>query len=373
MARSFFCSDKRLIYIVFRPVLWDSGGMENWPRVSVVILNYNGLTDTINCLKSLDKCTYPNLEIILLDNGSKVDSEDVKILSQVQQRNYRFIDNKKNDGFAGGCNRGMEIVLKEGLSKYVYLLNNDTEVVADFMEEAVRVAEADDRIGSVASKSFYFGDREVIESAGLTLLDCGDMVARGRGKHTSFFMDDEELLGVCGAAMLLRVDMLKEIGLFDEEFFLYSEDSDLSLRAITAGWKCWFAHRSKIYHKVSASTRKVRNHKFNVMARFNALKAYYCNLPMVVLLINSPIVLFRALALVLASFVFLKWRVAFSFVHAYGSFLMNFRKIKRKRKLVMARKRVSVWHILKLQKSFVPVYWNYFKEIILKGRRSVWE
>lgn len=347
--------------------------MKNWPKVSVVVLNYNGLSDTINCLKSLEKCTYPNMEIIVLDNGSKEGGEDVKVLSEIQQKNYRFIDNKVNLGFAGGCNLGTEIALKEGESKYIYMLNNDTEVEPNFMEEAVGIAEGDDRIGMVASKSFYFDNREVIESAGLTLLDCGDMVARGRGKHTSLLMDDEELLGVCGAAMLLKADMLREIGLFDHEFFLYSEDSDLSLRAITAGWKCWFAHRSKIYHKVSASTRKVRNHKFNVMARFNALKAYYCNLPMAVLLINSPIVLLRALVLVLASLVFFKWRVAFSFVHAYGSFIRNFRKIRRKRRAVIANKRVSAWRVLKLQKSFVPVYFNYFVEIILKGRKSVWE
>jgi len=199
------------------------------------------------------------------------------------------------------------------------------------------------------------------------------MVPRGRGKRSGLFMKDEELLGVCGAAMLLRVDMLKEIGLFDHDFFLYSEDSDLSLRAVTYGWRLWFAHRSKIYHKVSASTRKVRNHKFNVMARFNALKASYYNLPMIVLILNFPLVLVRGIILVLASFVFFKWRVAYSFVHAYGSFIADFRKIRRKRRNVMANKRVSAWHVLKLQKSFFPVYWNYFVEIILKGRKSVWE
>ena len=143
------------------------GLSEECPRVSIVILNYNGLTDTLNCLKSLDKCTYPNLEIILIDNGSP-NGTDPKDLAAVSQKNLRFIDNKKNDGFAEGCNRGMEIVLKEGLSKYVYLLNNDTEVEPDFMEEAVKVAEEDDRRGIVATKSFYFDNREIVESAGLT-------------------------------------------------------------------------------------------------------------------------------------------------------------------------------------------------------------
>jgi len=370
--------------------------MENWPRVSIVILNYNGLADTLNCLKSLDKCTYPNLEVILIDNGSP-DPENVRILAEDSRlrgndirkveipafagmtkdagmtRSYRFIDNKKNDGFAGGCNRGMEIVLAEGKSKYVYLLNNDTEVEPDFMEEAVRVAEQDDRIGIVATKSFYFSDREVVESAGLTLLDSGEVVSRGRMKHSSNLMDDEELLGACGAAALLRVDMLREIGLFDEEFFLYSEDSDLSLRAVTMGWKCWFAHRSKIYHKVSVTTRKVRNYRFNVKARYNQFKAYFCNMPVFVMVVNFIPFFVWSLLMIFGSLIFLKWKIAFSFFHATGQFFRNFGKVMRKRRAVIKKCRISSWHILKLQKSFIPVYLGHFREIILKGRKSVWE
>jgi len=346
--------------------------MEKYPKISVVILNYNGLNDTLNCLKSLDKCTYPNLDIILLDNGSP-NTDEPKVLEKIQQKNYRFIATGKNLGFAGGCNYGIEIALKEGKSEYVYLLNNDTEVEPDVFERSVEVAENDSKIGIVASKSFYYGKRDTIESAGFDLLDCGDVVARGRGKHSSELNRDEELLGVCGAAMLLRCSMLREIGLLDHEFFLYSEDSDLSLRAVVCGWKCWYAHKSVIYHKVSVSTSKVRNHKFNVMARLNALKAYYYNIPLTVLLLNLPFVLIRAVVLVLASFVFLKWRVAFSFCHAIGSFFYNLPKILKKRKAVMKMRKISAWYILKRQKSFIPTYWNYFVEIIWRGRKSVWE
>lgn len=191
--------------------------------------------------------------------------------------------------------------------------------------------------------------------------------------HSNRLMDDEELLGACGAAALLRADMLREIGLFDEEFFLYSEDSDLSLRAVCSGWKCWFAHRSKIYHKVSATTRKVRNYKFNVKARYNQFKAYFCNMPWAVMIVNFIPFLVWSLAMIFGSLIFLKWRIAFSFFRATGQFFGNFGKVMRKRRVVMKRSRVSAWHILKLQKSFIPVYLGHFKEIILKGRKSVWE
>lgn len=347
--------------------------LSEWPKVSVVILNFNGLTDTLNCLKSLDKCTYPNLEIILLDNGSNPDGNDVKILSEIHQRNYRFIDNGRNYGFAGGCNRGMEIALEEGQSKYVYLLNNDTEVTSDFMEEAVMVAEKDDRVGIVATKSLYFDMRETVESAGLTLLDSGEVVARGRGQYYGELMRDDDLLGACGAAMLLRIDMLKEIGLFDEEFFLYSEDCDLSLRAIVAGWKCRFAHRSKIFHKVSATTRKIRDYGFNVKARYNQFKAYFCNMPFVVMIVNFIPFLLWTIVLILGSLLVFKWKIALSFLAASGRFFKNFGKILHKRGKVMAVRRVSCWYIWKLQKSFIPVYFGHFREIILKGRKSVWE
>jgi GT2 family glycosyltransferase len=351
--------------------------MEKWPRISVVILNYNGLNDTLHCLESLDKCTYPNLDIILLDNGSP-NTDEPKVLEKIKQKNYRFIATGKNLGFAGGCNFGMEIALKEGKSEYIYLLNNDTEVEPDVFEKVIEVAEKNPEIGIVASKSFYYGERTLIESAGLTLLNSGEVVARGRGVRGEKLNKDEELLGVCGAAMLLRCSMLREIGLFDDEFFLYSEDSDLSLRAIATGWKCWYAHKSVIYHKVSVATKKVRNYKFNVKARFNQFKAYFCNMPWIIMILNFIPFVVWSLIMIIGSLVFLKWKIALSFFHAIGQFFGNFGKVWRKRRGVMALKKasgkkVSVWHILKLQRSFVPVYLGHFKEIILRGRKSVWE
>src|SRR3989344_9330156 len=108
---------------------------KQFPKVSIIILNWNGWKDTIECLESLYKITYPNYEVIVVDNGSKDDS--VKQIRKVIKKNTRLILNKDNSGFAEGNNVAMRQVLKEKKSKYVLLLNNDTVVDKNFLEPLV--------------------------------------------------------------------------------------------------------------------------------------------------------------------------------------------------------------------------------------------
>lgn len=338
-------------------------------RVSVIILNYNGLADTLHCLKSLENVNYPNFEVMVLDNGSS--GNDAKILGECGIKNYRFIDNKKNLGFAGGCNRGIELTLMERRSEYVYLLNNDTEVDKEFLFGVVEVAERSEQIGIIASKSLYFDNRDIIENAGHYLLDCGDVASRGRGMRSEEFNKEEGLLSACGAGVLLRVSMLKEIGLFRDEFFLNYEDVDLCLRALIMGWKCIYAPKSIIYHKVSASISKGRSYELNLRAQVNQLKAYYYNIPMTVLLVNSPFVVLRILIVVIGGFIFLQLRMVRVFLHAHCKFFGEFIAIMQERKRLLPKKRVSSWHILKKQKNFLSVYFGYFLEIVLRRRKSV--
>jgi len=344
------------------------------PKVSVIILNYNGVEDTLRCLKSLKNVNYSNFEVIVLDNGSSGDdSKILKDFSGLCEGKYRFIDNEKNLGFAGGCNRGIELVLKEGKSEYIYLLNNDTEVDSEFLIEAVKVALQAKKIGIVASKSLYFDNRNIVESAGLSLLNCGDMISRGRGKSKEKFNKDEELLGVCGAAMLIKCEVLREIGMFDEDYFLYSEDSDLSLRSVYFGWKCFFAHKSLIYHKVSATTSKSRGYDMSVRAQYNIFRAYFTNVPFFVFLLNLPFILIYWLFVPVFSFLFLRWKVTKVFCTAQYMFFKNLGKMMRKRNAFSKMKRFKSLHFWLLQRNFLPVYFRYFVGIVLRGRKSVLE
>jgi len=239
--------------------------------------------------------------------------------------------------------------------------------------EAVKVALQAGNMGMVASKSLYFDNRNIVESAGLSLLNCGDMISRGRGKSKEKFNKNEELLGACGAAMLLKCEMLKEIGVFDEDYFLYSEDSDLSLRAVYLGWKCFFAHKSVIYHKVSATTSKSRRHDMNVMAQYNIFRAYFTNVPFSVLLLNFMFILIYWLFVPIFSVLFFRWKITKVFCSAQYMFFKNLGKMMKKRKSFSSMKKCKSLHFWRLQKNFFPVYFGYFIDIVLKGRKSVLE
>lgn len=338
------------------------------PRVSIIILNYNGVEDTLHCLKSLQRVDYPNFEVLVFDNGSK--GNDVKSLREYEMINYRFFDNKENLGFAGGCNKGIEIALRENKSEYIYLLNNDTEVDKEFLSEAIKTAKKNKKYGIVASKSLYFDNRSTVENAGHLMLNSGDAYSRGRGEPASRYNKSEELLSACAAGILLRCDMLLEIGFFDEEFFLIYEDVDLTFRAVVMGWKCIYLPESIIYHKVSASIVKSRNYAMTLRAQVNQLRAYLYNIPMGVFVLNLPFIILRFLMVLIGGSLFGQFRMVRIFLHAHCLLLKKISVIFGKRKFVMAHRKVSCYYVFRKQKNFIPYYFKYFWEILIMRKRK---
>ena len=155
------------------------------PFVSILLVNYNGLQDTLECLESLKACTYPAFEVLLFDNGSS--PEQVDMFACYAMQNYRFVANNENLGFGVANNKGVEMVVQEGKAKYIYFLNNDTVVEPDFLSSSIALAERDEKIGIVASLSLQYAHRDLVENAGHQFLDCGDVVPRGRGKTKKTF------------------------------------------------------------------------------------------------------------------------------------------------------------------------------------------
>jgi GT2 family glycosyltransferase len=335
------------------------------------MVNYNGLQDTLECLASLKSCTYPAFEVLLFDNGSSADQEEV--LARYPLQNYRFVANHENLGFGVANNKGIEMVVQEGKAKYIYFLNNDTVVEPDFLAQAVAVAEQDPKTGIVASLSLQYAQRDLVENAGHEFLDCGDVVPRGRGKPKDYFTQSMEIMGACSANALYRVETLQESGGYDATFFLNYEDADLSLRCMLYGWKCVFAPQSIIYHKVSASIKKVRDYAFSLRSQQNALKTYYYNTPMAVLIANAPFVLLRDLLVIIINTLFFRWDIVRVFLHAKWNFFLMRKTVRLERATRMKKKKISSWYIWRHQKNFIPYYAGYFRDIILKNKKSVLE
>jgi GT2 family glycosyltransferase len=221
------------------------------PRVSVIVLTWNGIQFLKNCLDSLAAQTFSDFELILLDNGSQ-DGSEAYVRKEFPW--VRVISLAENVGFAGGNNRS----LVECRGKYIVTLNNDTKASPDFLAELVCAAEVDAAVGMVAAKMLNFHDTGRIDSIGIRATMAGLGVNRGVGEVDRGQYDkQEEEFGACAGAALYRRSMLDEVGFFDTEFFAYYEDFDLAWRARLAGWRCVTAPGAVVYHVHSATSGRM--------------------------------------------------------------------------------------------------------------------
>lgn len=226
--------------------------MKDRPKVTSVVLNWNGLADTSECLDCLGAVTYPNLETIVVDNGSFGD--DARALRERFGDSARVIASPKNLGFAGGCNLAMREALA-GDADYVLLLNNDVTVDRRFLDELVRAAEGLRDAAALCPK-IYFHDRPtVICSTGGRLnpwAGAARQVGRGeedRGQYEQVAERDY----ADGACMLIKREALERVGLLDEEYFAYWEETDWCARAAEAGYRCYYVPAARVWHKTARS------------------------------------------------------------------------------------------------------------------------
>lgn len=221
-------------------------------KVGIILLNYNGSNDTLECIESLSNIDYKNYEIIVVDNASSI--EDIAKLEKVDSQ-IKLIKSKENLGFAGGNNLGIKYACEAGCD-YVLLLNNDTIVEADFLNILVSEIENNDQVGMVGPKIMYFDKKKYIWAAG-GKIDFNKFSAFNLGEKEIDNGQYDELKQVdfiSGCAMLIKKEVLDKVGGLPEEYFMYYEDVDYSLMVKKLGYKIIYTPTSKIYHKVSIST-----------------------------------------------------------------------------------------------------------------------
>lgn len=235
------------------------------PAVCIVILNWNGLTDTLACLKSLSEITYQNYKVVVIDNGS-VQNDASEIKKQFPQ--LELIRNEHNLGFTGGCNQGMSAALKMGMD-YVVLLNNDTIVTKDFLGQMVGFYEKEPTAGMVSPLILYTDRRRVWFGGGKVVW--GLIKHQHKGKPIDTVKLPEEPFKtdyVPGTALLISTKLIGEIGMLDEKYFAYYEDLDWCWRAQRQGKNAFVVPSAIIYHKKSGSTSEGGHRKFNKIPAF---------------------------------------------------------------------------------------------------------
>lgn len=230
-------------------------------KVAIVIVNLNGKHYLERCLTSVFTQTYPRFEVVLVDNGSTDGS-----VAFVRRHfpSTHVIEAGDNLGFAKANNVG----IRATDTPLVATLNNDTWVEPDWLEQLVRVMESDPHIGTCASKMLFAHQPEIINSAGVCVDPVGIAWDRlGGVPEAQDVTEPIDVFAACAGAALYRREMLDEVGLFDEDYFIYLEDVDLSWRSQLMGWRTVYVPQARVYHVHSGTTREASPFKNFHLAR----------------------------------------------------------------------------------------------------------
>lgn len=241
-------------------------------KVGIVIVNWNGKQLLKDCINSIISQNYKNFTVFLVDNGSTDGSiELIKSYYNVIDINLITLD--KNYGFAIACNIGIKKVLKNESIKYIALLNNDTTVDKNWLIKLIETCdmykqlEVNTKIGIVTSKILNYDTPTILDSTG-HIFKRGKLVDRGFGQLDHDQYDNQfDIIGACAGGCLYTREMLENIGLFEESFFMNYEDAELSWRAYLQGWKAKYSPYSIIYHKRGGTKEKNKNMQVKLSER----------------------------------------------------------------------------------------------------------
>ncbi|MDO8727377.1 MAG: FkbM family methyltransferase [Candidatus Methanoperedens sp.] len=226
------------------------------PKISFIILNWNGLEDTIECLNSVYQITYTNFDVVIVDNGS-VDNSVEKIKEWVNinsKISIYIIENDKNYGFAEGNNIGIKYALESLDPDYVLLLNNDTIVDKDFLTTLIKTAKNDEKIGIIGPIVYSYIENIPHVDGGMDLFGYAWIKNYHVKKDIKPIIEAPHIWGAC---MLVKIDLIKKIyPFFDASYFLYNEETDACWRTRLAGYKVIVDANSFIYHKGGATSKK---------------------------------------------------------------------------------------------------------------------
>ena len=316
-------------------------------KIPIIILNWNGINDTQECMSSLTKMDDYPCEIILVDNGSNKDERNALIALYKNHPKINLVLNDKNKGFTlGNYDIVKEILVREDVPPFIVLLNNDTVVSPHWIEALVSSAKRNNA-DIVSSKMINYYDRRKIDNIGHFMLNTGEILPLGHGKKREFFKVPLENLGACGGAALYRTSMIQKMGFFDLYFDTGYEDAEFGLRAKLLGYKCLFEPKAVVYHKVSRSINKIKDDTYLQHIQTNIFYTYIKLMPTRFLLNNIV-------------FVFSKYLIWFIF----GLATFQFKLLRLHSSTLSKYIRKDLGRALRERKKFYSQYKNH---IVMKG------
>ena len=288
-------------------------------QVSIIIPNFNGKQYLKDCLNSIKKQNFSLYEVIIIDNGST--DESVEYIKDNYDE-FTLIQNRENLGFATAVNQG----IKASNAEYVFLLNNDTELEVECVSNLLNCIDNDETIFSVSSKMIQNQDRNLIDDAGDEYTILGFTQKVGNNKSSELYRSKREIFSACAGAAIYRRGIFDIIGYFDENFFAYMDDVDISYRARIYGFKCVYCPDALVYHHVSATSgSKYNAFKIRLAARNNVYVPYK-NMPWPQLILN---LLFLLLGFLIKYLVFVKKGYGKDYIAGLKEGLSSLDKIDR--------------------------------------------
>jgi hypothetical protein len=285
----------------------------NFPKVAIIILNWNGWKDTVECLESVFRIDYPNYQVIIVDNGSTDDS-----VQQIKENlpDTILIETGKNLGYTGGNNVGIKYAM-ENKAEYVLIVNNDTELVNSyFLQGMIDKMEEESWIGIMGPKVLNPGGQ--VQNTILfapTLVSCikESIGLRLGTKKSNDYNISQQVEAVSGVCWLIRRKVIEDIGLLDEDYFMYAEEQDYCYRAQKAGWKImYYPVESILHYKEPVDKNEERNYRQYVYARRN-----------LVLFLHKHFGFFQAVTLAILFFISNIFKVVISKVIQKGKDFYN--------------------------------------------------
>jgi GT2 family glycosyltransferase len=246
--------------LVSSPSPSSSAQQSNAKSVLIVILNWNSPQETLAAVESVLQMDYPNYHLAIIDNGSTDNS--VELLSKIEDARVELIRSPENLGFTGGCNLGFKKALQTG-ADYVWLLNSDAVTEPGTLSSLIRVAEEDNRIGLVSPliASLQRPSTFIYASGYFNAQVPSCMTTRDREIASRWAVEHSDKILLLGTALLVRVDLIRKIGMLDADIFAYWEDSDFSMRSNQAGFRNVVDFTSTVYHSEKFPTDKLEEIK----------------------------------------------------------------------------------------------------------------
>lgn len=329
------------------------------PKVSIIIVNFNGKKYLNGCLSSIKQNFGILSEVIFVDNASSDNSVGFvkKYFPEV-----KVIQNKENFGFAGGNNIG----IKQTRGEYILLLNNDTVIEKDFLKNSIKAFSEIPNLGCIQPKIVLMKDNNILDSCGSYLTDTSFLYHYGYDKNQSLekYNRSFPVFSVKGVAILTKKEIIEKIGLFDDDFWCYFEETDFCNRLWLAGYECWYYPKVKIYHAAGGTTLTYFQNSFIQFQNFkNKLTTFIKNFELSTLIKFIPRYLIINFFLGLFFLFTLKPKIFASLIRALWWNIIHFKSTVAKRKKVQLLRKVNDKDIFGKVKRNPRLSYYYYQQI----------